>query len=188
MSGPVQNSQHRLCTLQGSSHLSRTLCPSHLPPPLNGSSQGQGAFQPSSVCPACLRDNKKQFIISLHCEVIRNQRRFPSSLGFPLSDNSVGGFPPGPCLPHYLTSPHCLSPFQQAQEAGPMKCQRARQARGLLCLDPAVSKLSFRWMEPKEPGRSFINTTQSNPGPRGLGEHLSIFPAPSHPADSNPAH
>lgn len=98
-----------ICTPQDSFHLSRNLCPSHLPPPPNESSQGQGTFQPSSVCPACLGDDKKQFIISLHCKVIRNRWRFPSSLGFPLSDNSVGGFPLGPCLPHSLSDFPSLS-------------------------------------------------------------------------------
>lgn len=101
---------HGICTLQDTFHLSRNLCPSHLPLPPNESSPGQGTFQPSSVCPACLGgDEKKQFIISLHCKVIRNQWRFPSSLGFSLSDNSMGGFPLGLCPPHSLSDFPSLS-------------------------------------------------------------------------------
>lgn len=128
-----------MCTLQDSFHLSRNLCPSHLPPPPKESSQGQGTFQPNAVCPAGLGDNKKQFIMSLHCEVIRNQWRFPSSLGFPLSDNSMGGFALGPCLPYLLSDFPSLSVSfpPRASEALATKCQRARQARGLLVFGPS---------------------------------------------------
>lgn len=152
-----------MCTPQGSFHPCRNLCPSHLNPPPKESSQGQGTFQPGSVCPACLGDDKKQFIISLHCKVIRNQRRFPSSLGFPLSDNSMGGFPLAPgCPTHYLTSPHCLSPFQRAQDQlNEMSKGQAGQRAPCIWAQLSPNYLS-RWMEL---GRSFINATQPQPGP-----------------------
>lgn len=135
---------------------------------------------PAKCCLSCLPERqRKQFIISLHCKVIRNQRRFPSSLGFPLSDNSMGGFPLAPGRPtHYLTSPHCLSPLQRAQEASAMKCQRARRTRGLLCLGPAVSELST----PMDGGgKVFYQCHSATAGTPGPGRALVCLPPPIPP-------
>lgn len=119
------------------------------------------------------QDDKKQFIISLHCKVIRNQWRFPSSLGFPLSDNSMGGFPLAPACPtRYLTSPHCLSPFQRAREASAMKCQRARQARGLL----VFGRSCLQTICPMDgAGKVFYQRHSATAGTPGPGEQLSAF-------------
>lgn len=188
VSGPAQGPHLHLrsracgmCTLQDSFHLSRNLCPSHLPPLPKESSQGQGTFQPSSVCPACLGDDKKQFIMSLHCEVIRNQWRFPSSLGFPLSDNSMGGFALGPCLPHLLSDFPSLSVSFPPSLGGPgneMSNGQAGQRASCVWTQLSPNYLS-RWMEP---GRSFINATQSQPGPQAWESTcLSLFPHPPPP-------
>lgn len=141
---------------------------------------------PARPCLSCLpRDDKKQFIISLHCKVIRNQWRFPSSLGFPLSDNSMGGFPLAPACPtHYLTSPHCLSPFQRAQEAGAMKCQRARQARGLLVFGPSCLQTIYPDGWSREGLLSMPLNHSQDPG---AWESTCLPSSPSYP-DSPPPH
>lgn len=105
-------------------------------------------------------------------------------MGLPRSDNSVGGFPPGPSLapawPRYQTSLHCLSAFQPAQEPGPMQCQRAQQASGLFsclehgCLQP-ISPSGWSKKKKKKAGKVFYqcHSIKSRiPGPEEPREHL----------------
>lgn len=91
-----------VCTVQEPFHLVINLCPSLLPPPPKGRSQGQGTCQPSFVCPRCLRDDKKQFIISLHCKVIKNQQGF-----LPVWDSRevMAPWVASPLPPHPLLGP-----------------------------------------------------------------------------------
>lgn len=102
--------------------------------------------------------------------------------------------PPRPPAPAPASAPLSDFPslsvsFPVSRGAAPMKCQRARQARGPLVFGPScLQTISPDGWSQESWEKSFINATQSKPGPQGLGEHLSVFlSSPSHP-DHPPHH